>query len=136
MLIAAAASPEGGSALVLALCQAGKARALVSRLVLREAERNLRGKFDDETLLRFYHLIADADPELVAVPPPGTIEEAASIVDPKDAHVLAAARLGRATHLITLDRKHLLQPQQRQAMLPLRACTPKEFLQELLGGEA
>ncbi len=128
VLIAAAASSEGGSALVLALCQAGKAEALVTRLVLREVERNLRDKFDDEILLRFYRLIADLEPELIPVPSPGAMEEAARVVDAKDAHVLAVARLGEATRLITLDRKHFLRPDQRRAMLPIQACTPKEFL--------
>jgi predicted nucleic acid-binding protein len=39
VLIAAAASEEGGSARLLEVCQASKIRFLITRLVLREAER-------------------------------------------------------------------------------------------------
>lgn len=135
-LIAAAASPDGGSALVLELCTRGRARALVTRLVLREAERNIMDKLSEEALLRYYRLLGDLDPELVSLPSPKAIEHAAELVTAKDTHVIAGARDGHATHLITLDRKHLLPKEVRQGALPIVVCTPGDYLQEWLEGEA
>jgi predicted nucleic acid-binding protein len=132
-LIAAAASPDGGSSLVIELCTFGKAKALVTRLVLREAERNIKKKLSEQTLLRYYNLLGSLDPEPVPLPSGGAIQRAAELVAAKDAHVLAAAREGDATHLITLDRKHLLIDEIRQGALPIVVCTPGDYLQEFLG---
>jgi len=71
VLIAAAASTEGGSALVLEICRAGQATPLLTPLDLREAERNIQGKLDRNALLRFYRLIAELEPELLPVPSAG-----------------------------------------------------------------
>jgi hypothetical protein len=114
------------------LCKAGKAKALVTRLVLREADRNIQAKFDDSTLTRFYNLLAELDPEIVPIPDPDEIEAATIVVAEKNAHVVAGARVSNATHLITLDRKHFHSTEQRQAFLPIIACTLGEYLQALL----
>ena len=135
VLIAAAASPEGGSALLVEICRAKKASALLTRLVLREAERNIRDKLDERALLRFYELIADLEAEIIPFPAAADLEAAAEVVDAKDAHVLAGARAGQATHLVTLDRKHFLHEKQRQGILPIIACTPGELIGSLATGE-
>jgi predicted nucleic acid-binding protein len=128
VLIAAAASPSGGSALVAGVCKAGLATPLVSRLVLWEAERNLRSKFPANALLEFYRLLGELEPQVVPDPTPAAIRKASAVIPAKDAHVLAGARLGKATHLLTLDRRHLLGPKTREAILPIVVCTPGEFL--------
>ena len=104
----------------------------MSRLVLREAERNIKSKLSELALLRYYNLLGSLDPELVPLPPPSAIQRAAELVADKDAHVLGAAREGDATHLITLDRKHLLLEDVRQGALPIVVCTPGDYLQEFL----
>lgn len=134
-LIAAAGSPDGGSSLVFALCAGGKAVALVTRLVLRGAERNIKYKMGEEALVRFYELLAGLDPELIPFPTADSLERAAELVAHKDAHVVAGTREGDASHLITLDRKHLLPRDVRRALLPMIVCTPGEYLQGLLDHE-
>ena len=114
------------------VCRRGLARALVTRLVLWEAERNLRISFPPSALLAFYTLLGQLDPEVVPDPPEAEIRAAASVVAAKYAHVLAGARAGRATHLLTLDRKHFLDKSVRAAILPLVVCTPGEFLTSLV----
>jgi predicted nucleic acid-binding protein len=131
VLVAAAGSQRGGSASLLAVCQARDIPLLVSRLVLREAERNIRRKLGEASLVRFYQLIGRLDLQLVPSPTSRQIDAAAEVVAAKDAHVLAAARTGQATHLITLDRRHFLSDRQKRGMLPINACTPGEFLGEL-----
>lgn len=132
VLIAAAASPTGGSALVMEFCKAGKASPLVSRLVLIEAERNIRRKFEESVLIQCYDMLAELEPHVLPTPAQREIETAAEVIRSKDAHVLAAARNGEASHLITLDRKHFLTDGMRQAIRPILACTPGEYLDQLL----
>jgi len=131
VLVAAAGSPHGGSALLLEICRAKDVLVFVTRLVLREAERNVQMKLGESAQLRFYNIIVDLDPELVPIPTDEDLAAASEIVATKDAHVLAGARNGRATHLVTLDRKHFLGDDQREGVLPIVACTPGELLRSL-----
>ena len=70
---AAAASAAGASAMLLSLCQEGHCAATVTRLILREAEKNLqaKAKFRDAALVRFYRLIAAPGLQVIAAPSPG-----------------------------------------------------------------
>lgn len=90
VLIAASGSRTGASSLAMALCRQGHYRAITSRRVLLESERNIRTKLGRAALLRFYEEIGSADLELVD-PDPGEVGECAAITDPKDAYVLAGA---------------------------------------------
>ena len=132
VFIAAAGSHTGASALVLALCRHGHAKAVTSRLVLFEAERNIRGKLGEDPLLRFYQEIAALDLDLVEAPSPEEIAIQSRIIDPKDAHVLAAALKGGVDGLLTLDRKHFLSPSVLQADLLFQIMTPGDFLRRLV----
>jgi predicted nucleic acid-binding protein len=129
VFIAAAASPTGGSAAVLKLGQRRRVRLFGSRLVLIEAERNIRLKLPQEILRQFYIQIGSIDLKLVKPPNADEITAARAIVAEKDAHVLAAAVKGRVNVLVTLDRKHLLTDTVRRAS-PIPIQTPGDFLQE------
>lgn len=133
VLIAAAGSPTGASALVLDVCRHGQAWAASSRLVLLEAERNIRAKFGQDTLLRFYQQIAGLDLDLVEAPTPQEIADMQRIIHPKDAHVLAAAANGGVEVLLTLDRAHFLSPLVLEAGLPFQIMTPGDFLRRWVG---
>ncbi len=132
VFIAAAGSRTGASAMVLALCRHGHARAVSSRLVLREAERNIQSKLGADALLGFYHEIAALGIDLVEAPTPQEVAAQSQLIDPKDAHVLAAALKGRVEALLTLDRKHFLTPRVLQAGLPFAIVTPGDFLHRLV----
>lgn len=132
VFIAAAGSRTGASAMVLALCRHGHARAVSSRLVLREAERNIQGKLGAGALLRFYQEIAALDLDMVETATSQEVAAQSRIIHPKDAHVLAAALKGRVEALLTLDRKHFLSPSVLQAGLPFAILTPRDFLRRLV----
>ena len=129
VFIAAAGSQTGGSALVLSLCRHGRAKAVSSRLVLLEAERNVRNKLGQDALLHFYHEIASLDLDLVETPSAQEIAEQSQVIDPKDAHVLAAALNGAVQFLLTLDRKHFFS---LRATLPFTIMTPGDFLRRIV----
>ncbi|MDR7555349.1 MAG: PIN domain-containing protein [Armatimonadota bacterium] len=128
VLIAAAESRTGASTLVLEVCRHGQAKAMSTRLVLLEAERNIRAKLGREALLRFYREIGDLDLDLVDTPSPKEIADMSRIIHPKDAHVLAAAVKGDAEVLLTLDRAHFLSRTVLEAGLPFEIMTPGDFL--------
>lgn len=71
-------------------------------------------------------------PNYHPLPTQNEIDDAVAIVHPKDTHVLGAAQSGNADYLITLDRKHLLSDNVRQAILPIIVCTPGGFFLEYL----
>lgn len=132
VFIAAAASESGGSALVLEICQGARYRALCSQRVLMEAQVNLRGKFSDDTLARFYRLLAALSAVVV---PPCTVEDEAhyfALISRKDAHVIASAVQGEAAFLVSLDRKHLVNETVRDAGLPFPVLLPGEFIRMVL----
>ena len=54
------------------------------------------------------------------------------VSDPKDIHVIAGAKLSNCDYLVTLDKKHLLNPQVKKAVKPLKTVSPKRFLRELV----
>ncbi|MCX6071562.1 MAG: PIN domain-containing protein [Chloroflexi bacterium] len=132
VLLAASVSAPGGSALAVRVCIRGLAKAQVTRQVLWEAERNLQVKFPPSALLEFYTLLGELEPRVVPDPSPAEIRSASAVVHPKDAHVLAGARAGKASHLLTLDRRHFLSAKTRVAILPIVVCTPGEFLTVLV----
>jgi predicted nucleic acid-binding protein len=106
--VAAAGSPNGGSAQILKLGRLGKLVILATPLVLQEAEENIRDHWGAEGLDRFYQDVADLDLEMIE---PTTADEEAqwtALTAAKDLHVLAAAFKASADVLITLDRRHLL----------------------------
>ncbi len=132
VFIAAAGSPEGGSSFVLRLCKQGRFRVVCTKLVLLEAERNIRRKLGTEALLRFYRNLAELDPLVEAPPSPEEIAACEPLVGEKDAHVLAAALKSGADVLLTLDRKHFMTEKVRNAGLGLEITTPGDFLRRLV----
>ncbi len=132
VLIAAAGSQTGGSALILELCRHGKAWAASSRLVLLEAERNIRAKLGRDALLRYYQALASINMELIRAPDPQEIRAHEQIIHQKDAHVIAAAEKGAVDVLLTLDRKHFMSPTVQGAGLPFQIMTPRDFLHHWL----
>jgi len=131
--IAAAGSTTGGSAATLELCRRNKTRAVASRLVLLEAERNIRKKLGREALLRFYREIASQGVDVIKTPTSHEIAAQNRTIDPKDAHVLAAAVKGQVDFLLTLDRKDFMAPKVLHAGLPFQIMTPGDFLRLRLG---
>lgn len=126
VFIAASESSTGGSSVIFEACQKGILKPVTSRLVLREAERNIQKKLSAATLARFYRLVSEL--QLQLQPLPGDYRSFGRIIREKDAHVLAAAVKSGSDYLITLDRKHFKTERIEKANLPIKIRTPKEFL--------
>ena len=127
VLIAGVNSVTGASATILDLCEAQVLQMVVSRQVLIEADRNVAAKFP-RLIGRFRQLIHNLAPLMVEDPTPESMEKAATIIDRKDAPILAAAENAHVDFLITLDKRHFLNPKTRQKVM-LKVVSPIEFLQ-------
>ena len=127
VLIAGVNSVTGASATVLDLCEARVLQMVVSRQVLVEADRNFAAKFP-QLVGRFRQFMRNLAFLMIEDPTPESMEKAATIVDRKDAPILAAAQNANVDFLITLDKKHFLNPRTRQKIM-LKVVSPIEFLQ-------
>ena len=106
---------------------------LATQTVLQEAERNIRLKFDDDVLVRFYGQIVGARLELVPPAGPETLASCSRLIAQKDTHVLGAAIESGASVLLTLDRKHFMTPRLLQANPGVSIRTPGQFLRQWAG---
>jgi len=127
VLIAGLNSVTGASATLLDLCEAGVIQMVVSRQVLIEADRNVAAKFP-QLVDRFHQFMHTLAPLMVEDPTLASMEKAATVVDRKDAPILAAAQNANVDFLIRLDKKHFLNPKMRQKVI-LKVVSPIECLQ-------
>lgn len=130
VLIAGADSRSGASNAVLLMAEIGLYRLLVSRLVLDEAERNLRKKLP-RALPNFAQQMAQIQLEIV---PPPSIEEAQqweTIIEAKDAPSLATAVSAQVDRFLTLNSKDFTPEVADQS--GLRIMSPGAFVQEVRG---
>ena len=99
---------------------------VISRQVLLEADRNLTAMLP-RMVDRFRRFLRQVAPVLGEDPSPSEIESAASIIHPKDASILAAAKKAKVDFLITLDKKHFLSGKIGKQS-HLKIVSPGEFL--------
>ena len=129
---AGSASPTGASALILHLILKGKLEATASRLVLREAERNLRRKRPPKDLKAFHQFLKHAKLHVIPTPPETAWKPYDGIIHPKDVPILVAAVASKAAYLITLDRRHFLTKVVTEKVPEITILTPGDFLRELV----
>ena len=129
---AGSASPLGGSALVLQLILKGRVEVTASRLVLREAERNLRRKRPPKDLKAFHQFLKHAKLRVIRTPPETAWKPYEGVIHPKDVPVLAAAVASKAAYLVTLDQRHFLTKAVSDKVPGLVILTPGDFLRELV----
>ena len=116
----------GASAAILDLGEAEEILLVVSQQVLMEADRTFAAKFPHLTD-RFRSWIENVAPLLVDDPPPRMVREAAQVIHPDDAPILAAARQSKVDYLVTLNTRHFLTPKAKVYFVrPI--VTPAEFL--------
>ncbi len=126
VLMAGLASRTGASAAILDLGEAEEILIVLSRQVLVEADRVFESKFP-QLLERYRAFMKNLSPFLTQDPSASVVREAAKIISPDDAPILAAAKQERVDYLVTLNTRHFNTPAVR-AFLPNAILTPAEFL--------
>lgn len=131
VLIAALLSPSGGSALLLKYIKSGQLTGITSQTALEEVfdktEKLKRSKEEIEQFIANSFLLVRESISMEEIIP------YRNVVDREDAHLIAGAFLTKSTHLVTLDKKHLLREEVQKKFLPLRIASPKELLEEIIG---
>ncbi|KKQ36741.1 MAG: hypothetical protein US54_C0056G0004 [Candidatus Roizmanbacteria bacterium GW2011_GWA2_37_7] len=129
IIIAGLLSPDGGSTLLLKLVKKQIIVGITSQTVIDEIldkkEKILRSKTYIEGFILINNLIVRK--RLLR----SEIKNCPTVVDQNDAHVVVGAQKTHCTHLVTLDKKHLLRADVKYAFKPLKILTPGEMLEEL-----
>ncbi|TSC75087.1 MAG: hypothetical protein G01um101430_588 [Parcubacteria group bacterium Gr01-1014_30] len=127
-IIAAVLSQTGGSFRIVSEAEVRGITIIVSRYVIREAEKNILLKYPEcaESLLNIASSFTFVrDPSL------RDVKRLSEVVDKDDAPVLGAALLSRADALLTLDHRDFIQNIKVQKSFPLlKIMTPGEFIKE------
>ena len=132
IIIAAFLSPHGGSALLLQFVRRGEIIGITSQTVIAEVleeDKPTKLKRPKAEIERF---IAESGLLVREAVAPAEIAPYRGLIDAEDAHLVAGARLTHCSHLVSLDKRHVLRDDVRQRFLPLRIVSPKELLEVLV----
>ena len=129
VIIAGLYSPSGGSAVILNLIEKGIITGVTSQVILGETKRNIVDKLLKITE-KYEQFAKQSKIVVVPIPAKETVAKWHNIIDPKDAHVLAATIASKADYLVTLDRKHFMLEQVKKAVV-FKIVTPKELIEIL-----
>ena len=124
-------SKKGASSFILESAQRKKIELFASKLVLREAERNLRKKATETALKDFHRFLQGTKLCVVPVPNEKISEPYEASLHPKDLPVLAAAISCGAEFLITLDRRHFMNPPLLAKLKKPKILTPGDFFRDI-----
>lgn len=128
VLLAGLASPNGGSAKLLELCQKGRIHGVISKTILHEALSHAEKlHLEPEWIAReakkcFRTILPAPDTSLtdtLAYVPP----------DPDDIHLLVSSKEIGTNYLVTLDQRHLLKEASRINVVSI--VSPKQLLELL-----
>lgn len=129
VLVAGFLSATGGSRKLLYMSQESKIHAVTSANVVDETVQAIRRyteKQQDEAILAFLQEHKVVVHEYIHE---NDSDEYSSIVDPLDAHVIAGALMTQCSHLVSLDKKHLVRPDIQKHFAPqIHIVTPGEYL--------
>ena len=121
-------SPTGASAWMLTLARQKHVTLVASRLVLREAERNLRQKSTQRVVGAFRRFLRETKVMMMPTLPDQVLARYEHAIHPKDVPVLASAVEAKVDYLLTLDRKHFMTTAARAAAGRVKIATPGECL--------
>ncbi len=132
VLYAAVLSLKGGSCRVLREASHNNLLLFITSYVIAEVEISLSVKYPSYTP-RFRAYLQEFPVALTRTPSAVEVARWINAVPPKDAPLLAGAANARATHFLTLDKKHFLNnPTLLRMRLPFEILTPGEFLQKFM----
>ena len=132
VLIAAFLSPEGGSAKILELCEAGLIKVFISKDVIREIEEVSTRKFP-ELKEHFRELLQVAKIKVLQKIKPSTLKLARKWISHQaDAKILAAAKQIPQVILVTLDIRHFIKDINVRKKSGIKIVTPADFLQNFV----
>ena len=128
VFFAAVLSPSGGSFRIFREARKRDITLYVTLYVITEVKRGLKMKYPG-TLPHFFSFFLHFPIKIIADPSHRSIQQYINLLPAEDAPILAAAVRAGATYLVTLDKKHFLNPL-KSALLPVAVVTPGEFIEK------
>lgn len=129
VIIASILSSAGGSSKLFQYIKKGRIVGITSKTALDEVldktEKIKRSSQEIENFIAKSGLLVRKNITLDEIAP------YKGLVDVKDAHLIAGATLTKCSHLVSLDKKHVLREDIKKKFLPLRIVSPKELLEEI-----
>ena len=132
VIIAAFLSPQGGSAMLLRFIKHGDITGITSQTVVAEVLEEDKPAKLKRTKAEMERFIAESGLLVREAVTPAETAPYRGIIDAEDAHLVAGATLTNCSHLVSLDKRHVLRDDVRQRFLPLKIVSPKELLQALV----
>lgn len=130
VLIAALLSPSGGSALLLKYVKSKRLIGITSQTALEEIfDKTEKLKLSKGEIEQF---IADSSLFVRESISSQEINPYQNVIHEKDTHLIAGAFLTKSTHLVTLDKKHLLRKEIQKKFSSLRILSPKDLLEKVI----
>ncbi|MAS35619.1 MAG: DNA-binding protein [Anaerolineaceae bacterium] len=129
VLFAATYSPTGTARDLINLGLRQQIALVISPHVTEEVRRNLSNKYP-ERLPTFELILANANFEEIDKPTHEEVLQAADYTALKDAPIVAAAVKAKCSHLVTYDRKHLLDRPEVAEGSCLEIVTPADVLDQ------
>jgi predicted nucleic acid-binding protein len=132
VIIAALLSPTGGSALLFQFIKTGLIVGVTSQTVIAEVfGEDKPGKIDKnrEDIEQF---VAESGLVVREAITEKDIAPYHTLIDAKDAHLIAGANFTKCIYLVSLDKKHVLNDEIRKQFLPLKIVSPKELIAVLV----
>ncbi len=123
-------SKDGASFFILELARREKMELVASKLVLREADRNLRKKSSPAALKTFRKFLQEVRIRIVS-PAENELKIYENVVEPKDVPVIVASVSAGTDYFLTLDRKHLLSSDRLARLKKPRVMSPGDFLKKV-----
>ena len=130
VIIAGVGSASGASRAVLILADLGFFQLVISPLVLEESRRNIAKKLPTFMPV-FTDLIATIQPQVVVNPSVEECQRWITIIEAKDAPIIAAAISAKVNRLLTLNTKDFTAEVAARTGLIIQ--TPGEFIQDIRG---
>ena len=127
VILAACKSKSGGSSFILMLCRKGKIKGCISRYVVYEIKKS-SSILSQQEKQRLNFLILQCKLEITEDPPKKIVEKYYSIINKKDAPILASAISANTDYLVTLNSKHFMRPELKIAVKSMKIVTPKDFI--------
>ena len=134
VIIAGLLSPTGGSSLLLQYVKKGLIVGITSQTVIEELLEKDKSQRLNKSKRDIEQFIAQSELLVREGVTQAEILLYRNKIDNEDAHLLAGARLTKCTHLVSLDKKHVVRPDVQKQFLPLKIVSPKKLLEEIVKG--
>jgi predicted nucleic acid-binding protein len=129
VLFSAANSKRGHSHDLVIMSARGEIVLILSDYVLEETRRNL-ALLTKQKISELEYIITNAEIEVVTIDKDDILRAAEKVVL-KDAPVIAAAKKAKATMLVSLDKKHILNHPELETYINAPILTPAEAFQKI-----